>query len=107
MKDKHKHIQDSIEDDAQLVIFEGLEILAINSTVDGSFMGNALVERRPPMSIVWVESKDDIHVGLRSNGDVDVSVIAKKYGGGGHPGASGFSWPLGKEKPWKIIKENE
>ena len=107
MKYKNKHIQNSIEDDAQLVIFEGLEILAINATVDGSFMGNELIERKPPMSIVWMESKDDVHVGLRSNGDVDVSVIAKKYGGGGHLKASGFGWPLGKENPWKIIKEDE
>lgn len=107
MKDKRKHIQNSIEDDAQLVMFEGLEILAINATVDGSFMGNALIERKPPMSIVWAESREDIRVGLRSNGDVDVSAIAKKYGGGGHPKASGFSWPLGKEKPWKIVKKDE
>lgn len=107
IKDKDKHIRNSIEDDAQLVMFEGLEILAINATADGSFMGNALIELRPPMAIVWAESKNDIHVGLRSNGDVDVSAIAKKYGGGGHQKASGFSWPLGKEKPWKIIKKDE
>jgi oligoribonuclease NrnB/cAMP/cGMP phosphodiesterase (DHH superfamily) len=105
LKDKNNHIKNSIEDDAQLVMFEGLEILAINATVDGSFMGNALVESKPPMGIVWAESRDDIYVSLRSNGDVDVGVIAKKYGGGGHPKAAGFAWPLGKEKPWKIIKK--
>jgi len=33
-------------------------------------------------------------ISLRSSGDdsPDVSVIASKYGGGGHPRASGFSW---------------
>jgi nanoRNase/pAp phosphatase (c-di-AMP/oligoRNAs hydrolase) len=28
--------------------------------------------------------------------EVDVSVIARKYGGGGHAGASGFSFPRDK-----------
>jgi oligoribonuclease NrnB/cAMP/cGMP phosphodiesterase (DHH superfamily) len=30
------------------------------------------------------------HFGLRSRGDFDCSQVAKQYGGGGHPGASGF-----------------
>lgn len=31
---------------------------------------------------------------IRGNGDTDVSAIAKKYGGGGHFSASGFTTPL-------------
>lgn len=33
----------------------------------------------------------EFHVSLRSNGTVDVSSIAASFGGGGHPGAAGFS----------------
>lgn len=33
----------------------------------------------------------DFHVSLRSTGDIDVSAIAKKLGGGGHKNAAGFS----------------
>jgi len=38
-------------------------------------------------------------VSLRStNGSVDVSAIARKYGGGGHPRAAGFSTDLPYEE---------
>jgi phosphoesterase RecJ-like protein len=41
--------------------------------------------------IVRQESPDRCTVGLRSRDAVDVSRIAKKYGGGGHKNASGLS----------------
>ncbi|MBU0993849.1 MAG: bifunctional oligoribonuclease/PAP phosphatase NrnA [Proteobacteria bacterium] len=34
------------------------------------------------------------HVSLRSDGSVDVGVIASNYGGGGHPNSAGFSTKL-------------
>ena len=37
------------------------------------------------------ESRKQFHVSLRSDGSVDVSDIAMKFGGGGHAGAAGFS----------------
>ena len=33
----------------------------------------------------------EFYVSLRSTGDINVSVIAKSFGGGGHPNAAGFS----------------
>lgn len=39
---------------------------------------------------------DAIQVGLRGRGDVDVSEIAKKFGGGGHHNAAGFRLPKPK-----------
>lgn len=39
----------------------------------------------------WFERGDGIvQASLRSRGDIDVSVIAKKFGGGGHRNAAGF-----------------
>jgi oligoribonuclease NrnB/cAMP/cGMP phosphodiesterase (DHH superfamily) len=45
------------------------------------------------VAIVWNYShkKSSFRFSLRSN-TVDTSLIAKKFGGGGHPGASGFYW---------------
>jgi len=41
-------------------------------------------------NIVFIVNPRDMKVSLRSRKDVDCSVIARSYGGGGHPQASGF-----------------
>jgi oligoribonuclease NrnB/cAMP/cGMP phosphodiesterase (DHH superfamily) len=41
----------------------------------------------------YFETADQRVYSLRSRGDRDVSEIAKKMGGGGHPGAAGFQVP--------------
>lgn len=100
-------IDQILERNTQLVEFEGLKVLCINSSIFHSMVGNRLVQKLPPIGIIWQESKDKISVSLRSDGTVDVATLAEKFGGGGHPRASGFRLPLGAEKPWKIIKQNE
>lgn len=100
-----KKVQDIIKDNAHLVEFEGMRILAVNSSVLASQIGNNIVESNPPVSIVWVELKDKMYVSLRSDGTVNVGELAEKYGGGGHVRAAGFRIPFGSEKPWKIIHE--
>lgn len=82
------------------VLFEGHEVLSVNSPIFHSVLGNRLVEKRPPFAIVWSEQPGERRVSLRSVGDVDVAEIAKKYGGGGHKNASGFEWPIDKPLPW-------
>ncbi len=71
--------------------FEGYRCLVSNSSTAVSHIGNALVKKMPPIGIIWSRVEGKIIVSLRSDGTVDVSEIAKKYGGGGHKCASGFS----------------
>lgn len=55
--------------------------------------GAALVEMGYDLGLAWFERGDGImQFSLRSKkgGDVDVSAIAKSYGGGGHQSAAGF-----------------
>src|ERR1700675_5009879 len=56
--------------------------------------GNAAVKLGFDVAVLWFERGDGvIQFSLRSNRDgsnVDVSAIAKKYGGGGHQNAAGF-----------------
>jgi hypothetical protein len=55
--------------------------------------GAALVELSYDIGLAWFERGDgQIQFSLRSKkgGDVDVSAIAKSYGGGGHQSAAGF-----------------
>jgi phosphoesterase RecJ-like protein len=49
---------------------------------------------------------DDWRVSMRSKGDVDVNVIAKEFGGGGHKNASGCS-ANGRLKDLKLLFEHK
>ena len=100
---KEKKINEIIEKNARLVRFEGLEIFAANSSTLRSPLADRLIKRHPPIALIWVETKDKIQVSLRSNVTVDVSVLAKKFGGGGHPLAAGFRLPLGTPRPWRVV----
>lgn len=61
-----------------------------------SDVGNALLELHPdaPFAATWFEGSNTLMWSLRSKDDrVDVSVVAAKFGGGGHRNAAGFAVP--------------
>lgn len=59
-----------------------------------SDVGNVLCEHAE-IGVGWFERGDGLmQFSLRSVGDLDVSAIAKTFGGGGHKNASGFQVPL-------------
>lgn len=100
------HICNQLVKQAELVQFEGYEVLAINSNgILRSQLGNLLVKKHPPFSIIWSLRSTYWHFSLRSEKAVDVSEIAKKYGGGGHHSAAGFNLPLNAPLPFKIISQ--
>lgn len=68
-------------------------------------LGHELALKTRSFSLLWNESGGRIRCSLRSAGKIDVSKIAKKYGGGGHKESSGFSFPVGKKAPWKLLPE--
>lgn len=54
--------------------------------------GHVLATEGGTYGAVWyLSDQHTVKVSLRSNGDYDVSSIAKEYGGGGHKNAAGFS----------------
>lgn len=66
----------------------------INTTTLISEIGNEL-SKRYPFAVMYFDTDKDRCYSLRSQDDgTDVSEIAKKFGGGGHPNAAGFSIPL-------------
>ena len=93
---------------ASLVSFEGYECY-IGSAADmfASDVGNLFAHSKPPIGIVTNLHGDVLNVSLRSTPEVDVSAIARKYGGNGHPQASAFRLAWGDPLPWTVIKENE
>jgi oligoribonuclease NrnB/cAMP/cGMP phosphodiesterase (DHH superfamily) len=90
---------------AELVKFAGHKIYALNCPYYfTSDLGHALAVKTHSFALLWSESDGRIRCSLRSEGKIDVARIAKKYGGGGHKQSSGFSFPVGKKTPWKLLK---
>ncbi len=101
---ENKLVDRMVRQNAELVEFEGYKTLAVNSPNFSSQIGHELSKILPPIAIIWSERKGKVIVSLRSDGSVDVSQLASKYGGGGHKAASGFSFPAGKKFPWKLLR---
>ncbi len=56
------------------------------------------------MSVLIVQTgQKEYKISLRSKGDMDVSLIANKFGGGGHKNAAGFE--ISNLEPKEIIKK--
>ncbi len=74
----------------------GYVVPVVNSATMQSEIGNELCKGKPFAAIYFDDLKRNVRVwSLRScEGGLDVSEIAKKFGGGGHKHASGFSVPL-------------
>lgn len=98
-QDHIKHAADA----AILVEFCGHKALASNSFHFTSQVGHALYKKHPPFSIIWSYKPHYIKVSLRSNGKMDVSKLAEKFGGGGHRASAGFELKFGSKLPWKIV----
>lgn len=83
--------------------FLGRRALVINSSsVLKSEVGNALLKRGAKLAIVWRREAKKIYVSLRST-TIDVSKLAKHYGGGGHKAAAGFTYDARLKLPWKYL----
>lgn len=92
---------------AEQVNFVGHKILVVNSPILNSQIGARLWQIKGPFSVVWHERKGRRYFSMRSNkdGKFDVSKVAVRYGGGGHPAAAAFSLPISKPFPWKVVRE--
>ena len=85
--------------DGYLRYFNGL---AANSPAFlASDLGHELANKSGTFGLVWSMAGDgQIHCSLRSNGDYDVSAIAKCFGGGGHRNAAWFSTDIDTLMSW-------
>lgn len=83
-----------IEDDKG--VWRVVSGLAINANgLFTSELGERLAEKCGSFALVWSLGADGIvRAGLRARGQVDVSKMAERYGGGGHREAAGFDMPL-------------
>ena len=78
-------------DIAELVTFEGYEVYAVNAPREvRSELGHVLAEKTGTFAMIFNYEKGYWKCSLRSVKDFDVSIIATKYGGGGHKNAAAF-----------------
>ena len=76
--------------------FDGYTAWSAQSPLLQSEIGHYLLkEKACDLAVIWNEGVDKIHVSLRSTDKIDVSILptVKKYKGGGHKTAAGFSIP--------------
>jgi len=93
------------------VMFKGKKAFLINNTnpFDGALLGNKICESGYDIAVKFGFDKGKIIFGLNSIGDLDVSLIATEYNGGGHKNASGFIIDANKfsnfiEKEFEIVE---
>lgn len=66
-----------------------------------SDVGHQLANESGSYGLCWYVNKDNLVIcSLRSNGDYDVSAIAKEFGGGGHRNAAGFTTTIQSIMEW-------
>ena len=66
-----------------------------------SDVGHQLANESGSYGLCWHVNKDNLVIcSLRSNGDYDVSAIAKEFGGGGHRNAAGFTTTIQSIMEW-------
>lgn len=97
-------------ENAKLVSFEGMEIYFAQAhplKSLKSLVGNLLARKQGPCALVVSAHPNGYGVSIRGDGSLDVSRIAAKYGGNGHPSSSGFLIPREGPFPWTLIEETE
>lgn len=99
----NQNVTATVERTARLcVINEALKGLAANCPSHlTSDVGHKLAVQSGTFGLCWYISKENKCLcSLRSTGDYDVSVIAKRFGGGGHKNAAGFEVPVTTLLEW-------
>jgi oligoribonuclease NrnB/cAMP/cGMP phosphodiesterase (DHH superfamily) len=79
---------------ARVVRFEGHDVPFVNTQYQLASVTAGLLAELAPFAVAWFQKADGtFQYSLRSRGEggADVSEIAKKYGGGGHRNAAGFT----------------
>ena len=92
---KKKYNKEVIDAFGFYVNFEGYKCIACNQGRASSFLFESIDPESYDIMIPFIYNGKEWRVSLYST-KVDVSVIAKKYGGGGHKGAAGMELPNSK-----------
>jgi len=94
---------------AHPIHFEGHTVLMTTASpmrTLKSAIGNELAKKMPPFGMVATAHPNGLGISIRGDGSVDVSAIARKYGGNGHPSSSGFRIPWQTPMPFTSAEDH-
>jgi oligoribonuclease NrnB/cAMP/cGMP phosphodiesterase (DHH superfamily) len=102
-------LAEKIAASAGLVEFEGQQVYLSGTVLQAftDYIGHTLAEKQPPFALMVRPVAEGLRVSIRGVEGFDVSKVAQKYGGNGHPGAAAFRITWGDPIPWKAVPENE
>ena len=88
----NKLCADIIKASKRKIVICGIEGLVCNAPpMFASEIGNLLVKESSTFGATYYHASDDtVNFSLRADGVIDVSALAKTFGGGGHRNAAGF-----------------
>lgn len=88
----------TLQKDCYAITLAGEHGLAVNAPSRySSELGHHLATLSGSFGMVWRQLDGTLKISLRSSGDYDVSLLAAKFGGGGHRNAASFTLPVGIE----------
>jgi len=110
---RQKDVRYLVDNNAFKAVVDGEEVLVANiSSIFSSEAGHEMVSRFGKFSVTYSIARDgSYNYSFRANNEYDVSELATKLGGGGHPNAAGCStdgpiWKTGSIKSLKEEKDN-
>jgi uncharacterized protein len=95
---------------AKPVMFEGYEVYLVTVNPLKPFVsavGNSLRTKHPPFALLAHAFAGGMRISMRGDDTVDLTKIAQKYGGNGHPHSAAFSLTWGDPLPWTPVDEDE
>lgn len=101
-----EHLFEMALEDYDMVVFEGYTMPAINIALPQTTKSQLLMRlytKMPPIAMTYRYEGGRWKISLRSNGSVDCSLLAQKYGGGGHKGSAGFIVKAGYPLPFTSV----
>lgn len=97
-KKHHKDVAELVKVTRRVMVIGGNSVPVANIPYTLTSDAGNLMARGEPFAACYWDTPNGRVFSLRSTDDgMDVSAIAKKYGGGGHAHASGFQMPIGWE----------
>jgi len=91
LEDKNRRVRKAFNNGLNMR-FKNYKTKIINSGSDISEIGHYTVDQGYEIGLIWRQVKDKFVCSLRSQKNIDVSAIAKEFGGGGHKNAAGISF---------------
>jgi oligoribonuclease NrnB/cAMP/cGMP phosphodiesterase (DHH superfamily) len=100
LKEKQDQVvENAVKNHVKVIDFCGYKVGVTNQSDNASEIGNAICiskDLNVAFAVVYcITNEDDVLLSFRSEGDFDVSTLAKKFGGGGHKNAAGAKVTIG------------